>query len=128
MTSIRDGRAKQSCMRVVHSHDSLAQAAGDVEVSTVGNHAGSFIEQNARCGSSPGLARFVVDELGVVDVQPNKSRIVRTGRNLFACVALAALSTLASAQKSSRENAAFLSCWQQRFPVRSPAHFPIPQK
>src|SRR5215469_4260854 len=69
MSSIRDGRAKQSSVRVVHGHDSLPLAARDAEVSAVGNHGGAFVEQNACCGASPGLTRFVADKLRVVDVQ-----------------------------------------------------------
>src|SRR5215469_15722260 len=70
---MRDGRAEESSVRVVHGHNSLTQAAGDAEVSAVGNHAGAFVEQDCCRGSSPGLTRLVADKLGVVDVQRSTS-------------------------------------------------------
>src|SRR5215472_17803179 len=70
---MRDGRAKQGSVRVVHGHNPLTQAARDAQISAVGNHVGPFVEQDSGCGSSPGLTRLVADKLRVVDVQRSTS-------------------------------------------------------
>ena len=66
---MRNGRAKQSSVRVIHGHDPLPQAARDAEQSTGGKHCGTFVEIDTRRSSSPGLTRFVNDEFRTVDVQ-----------------------------------------------------------